>query len=96
MEEYIAYQRLVNEAESVWHKAKNENDYAAFAPYIDGIHVCNATNKLQICVCSFGDRMSISVTSCFTDTAVQRRLFRHLRTLDPDLIIETNLLDDDA
>lgn len=68
----------------------------AYAPYIRGVHVCTATNKLQACVCSFGDRLSISVTSCFTDTAVQRRLFRHLRELDPDLVIETNLLDDDA
>jgi len=37
MEEYIAYQRLTNEAEDVWHRAKNDNDYAAFAPYIDKI-----------------------------------------------------------
>ena len=68
----------------------------AFVPYIRGIHVCTATNKLQACVCSFGDSLSISLTSCFTDTAVQRRIFRHLRELDNTLIIETNLLDDDA
>ena len=68
----------------------------AFAPYIRGVHVCNATNKLQACVCSFGDKLSISITSCFTDTAVQRRLFRRLRELDASLVIETNLLDDDA
>ena len=27
MEEYVAYQRLINESEDVWHRAKNENDY---------------------------------------------------------------------
>ena len=37
MEEYIAYQRLVNESEDVWHRAKAENNYAAFEPYIDKI-----------------------------------------------------------
>ena len=37
MDEYIAFNRLVNEAEDVWHRAKNDNDYAAFAPYIDKI-----------------------------------------------------------
>ena len=37
MEEYVAYERLTNEAEDVWHRAKIENDYAAFAPYIDRI-----------------------------------------------------------
>lgn len=37
MDEYIAFSRLTNEAEAVWHKAKAENDYASFAPYIDKI-----------------------------------------------------------
>lgn len=41
MEEFVAYQRLVNEAENVWHKAKAENDYPAFAPYIDQIVAAN-------------------------------------------------------
>ncbi len=67
-----------------------------FSPYIRGFHVCNATNKIQACICSFGDRLSISITSSLTDTAPQRRFFRHLRGLDDTLVIETNLLDDDA
>ena len=41
VEEYVAYQRLVNESETVWHKAKLENDYASFAPYIDRIVEAN-------------------------------------------------------
>lgn len=41
VDEYVAYQRLVNESEAVWHKAKNENDYASFAPYIDRIFEAN-------------------------------------------------------
>ena len=41
MEEYVAYQRLTNEAEDVWQKAKNADDYAAFAPYIDEIVEAN-------------------------------------------------------
>ena len=36
-DEYVAFELLLNEAESVWHKAKNANDYASFAPYIDKI-----------------------------------------------------------
>lgn len=36
-DEYVAYQMLINEAESVWHKAKEENNYASFAPYIQKI-----------------------------------------------------------
>lgn len=67
-----------------------------FAAHIRGFHVCNATNKIQACVCSFGDQLSISMTSSYTDTDIRRRFFRRLRELDPKLVIETNLLDDDA
>ena len=37
VDEYVAYQKLINESEAVWHRAKAENDYASFAPYIDKI-----------------------------------------------------------
>ena len=36
-EEYVAHQVLLNEADAVWHKAKAENDFAAFAPYLERI-----------------------------------------------------------
>lgn len=35
--EYTAYTELVNKATAVWHKSKQENDYNAFAPYIDNL-----------------------------------------------------------
>ena len=41
MEEYVAYRRLLNESEDVWHRAKAANDYASFAPYIDKIVEAN-------------------------------------------------------
>ena len=36
-EEYVAYSVLVNEAENIWEKAKNENDFGLFAPYLEKI-----------------------------------------------------------
>ena len=30
VEEYVAYTRLINEADAVWHKAKEQNDYNSF------------------------------------------------------------------
>ena len=36
-EEYVAYSGLMNDAQNVWQKAKNENDFAAFAPYLEKI-----------------------------------------------------------
>lgn len=37
MEEYVAYQRLLVEADDVWHRAKLENDFASFRPYLEKI-----------------------------------------------------------
>ncbi len=36
-DEYIAYSVLMNDAQGVWAKAKNDNDFAAFAPYLEKI-----------------------------------------------------------
>jgi len=36
-EEYVAFSVLQNEAQSVWHKAKEKSDFAAFAPYLEKI-----------------------------------------------------------
>ncbi len=37
MEEYVSFTVLLNDAEAVWEKAKNENDFASFAPYLEKI-----------------------------------------------------------
>lgn len=34
-EEYVEYARIQNEADSVWHRARPENDFASFAPYLE-------------------------------------------------------------
>ncbi len=36
-DEYIAYNVLLNDAQSVWEKAKNQNDFALFAPYLEKV-----------------------------------------------------------
>ena len=36
-EEFIAYSVLMNDAQGVWSKAKNENDFASFSPYLERI-----------------------------------------------------------
>ena len=37
MDEYVAYQSLMNDANVAWLKAKRNNDFASFAPYIEKI-----------------------------------------------------------
>lgn len=36
-DEFVAFTVLTNEAQDVWEKAKNENDFAAFVPYLEKI-----------------------------------------------------------
>ena len=36
-EEYIAYNVLINKAEGIWRVAKQQNDFAAFAPVLEEI-----------------------------------------------------------
>lgn len=40
-EEYVAYSVLINESDAVWHKAKAENDFAAFAPVLEKVVAYN-------------------------------------------------------
>ena len=40
-EEYTAYSMLLNDAQDVWHKAKAQDDYQAFAPYLERIIEAN-------------------------------------------------------
>ena len=41
MEEYVAYEVLLNEADAVWHKAKTESDWPAFEPFMEKIVAFN-------------------------------------------------------
>ena len=36
-EEYVAYSVLLNDAQNVWEEAKNNDDFASFAPYLERI-----------------------------------------------------------
>lgn len=40
-QEYVEYTVLQNDAQTVWAKAKNDNDFAAFAPYLEKIVAFN-------------------------------------------------------
>ena len=37
MDEYIAYEKLLVEADDVWHRAKDASDFALFEPYLQQI-----------------------------------------------------------
>lgn len=41
MDEYLEYQQLLNESDDVWHKAKVNNDFNSFEPYLQKIFDTN-------------------------------------------------------
>ncbi len=41
VDEYVAYKVLINDAQNVWHRAKAENDFNMFAPYLEKIVAFN-------------------------------------------------------
>lgn len=62
-------------------------------PYIEGFDVCVSTKKIQVCLCSYGDQLSISFTSPFVSTEVQKHFFRELTSKGIDVTLSTNLMD---
>ena len=62
--------------------------------YIDGFYIYASTNALQICACSFGDKLTLNFTSPFVDTEIQRHFFRYLSALGIETEITTNLTDE--
>lgn len=60
------------------------------SPYIRLFSVFASTRRLQICLCSFGDLLTMSFSSVFVNTEVQRRFFRILSDMGIELTISAN------
>lgn len=58
--------------------------------YIRLFDVFIGTNKLQICMCSFEDNMTISFTSCFVSTEIQKEFFRMITDMGISVEIVSN------
>lgn len=64
---------------------------AEFDKYIDRFSVFASTLKLQLCVCSFGDRLTLNFSSAFVSTAVQCAFVRRLTAAGIEAEIQSNL-----
>ena len=51
----------------------------AYAEYIDRFGIYTSTPKLELCICSFGDKLSLGFTSRFDTENIQRNFYRILR-----------------
>lgn len=52
-----------------------------YAGYIERFGIYTSTPKLELCICSFGDKLSLGFTSRFDTENIQRNFYRILREL---------------
>ena len=60
------------------------------APYIDRFDLMTGTDKLQACICSYLDRLTINFMSGYVSTDVQKHFFRMLTKDGIPVCIETS------
>lgn len=61
--------------------------------YVRSFSICNATNRIQACICSYRDVLSVSFSTPFVSSDVQRLFFRTFSALGIDVEISANRLD---
>ena len=64
--------------------------------YIKLFDVFASTDCTQICMCSYLDKMVLSFSSHFVDTEIQKNFFTELSRQNVDVIINTNVLEDNS
>lgn len=67
---------------------------AEFAPFIRRFDVFVSTKRLQICMCTYQDTLTLSFTSAFESSEVQKNFFRRLTGLGIPVTIITNPTDE--
>ncbi len=63
-----------------------------FAGAIERFDVFNSSSSRQLCLCSFGDRMTLTFASVFAEHDVERAFFRRLAKVDGDIVVAANYL----
>ena len=63
-----------------------------FASSVERFDVFNSSSSRQLCMCSFGDRMTLTLSSVFAEHDVERAFFRRLAEVDPEIVVAANYL----
>ncbi|MFU0828682.1 MAG: Alcohol acetyltransferase [Lachnoclostridium sp.] len=61
-----------------------------FAPYIKQFDFFTSARRPQICVCSYEDTLTVSFTSPYTETDIQKYFFKMLTDKGIDVVIASN------
>ena len=67
----------------------------AAKPFVKRFDVYVSTEKLQACICSYGSELTVSFTSAFFSTNVQKNFFRQLTQAGIPVEIQSNKLEAD-
>lgn len=62
-------------------------------PYVHHMSVFASTTKLQACICTCGDTLSVGFSSSFEETDIQRNFFRILADMGIEPVIQSNSAD---
>lgn len=65
------------------------------SPYIRLFDVFVSTKKLQICMCSYGDNLSLSFTTPLVNAEIQKHFFRTLTNMGIAVELAANKIDDE-
>lgn len=65
-------------------------------PYIKLFDVFTSTDCTQLCMCSYLDNMTLSFTTHFIDSEIEKNFFKELSEQDVEIIINTNVVEDES
>ena len=63
-----------------------------FASSIERFDVFNSSSSRQICMCTFGDNMTLTFSTIFAEHEVERAFFRRMAAVDPDIVVAASYL----
>ena len=63
-----------------------------FASSIERFDVFNSSSSRQICMCTFGDKMTLTFSTVFAEHEVERAFFRRMAKVDPDIVVACSYL----
>lgn len=91
----IAYERSAAKSTATLSNVGIIKVPAEITPYIRSFDVCTGTNRLQACICSYLDHLSINFTTPFMNSDIQRRFFRMLTEFGLEVELTTNQIIDE-
>ena len=62
-------------------------------PFVQNMSVFASTTKLQACICSCKDALSVGFSSRYEETSIQRNFFRMLSEMGLEIEVKSNASD---